>query len=278
MKNKRYSSFIIYPSFFIFFLFFVSAIHAQQQAFTGLFVNRDGLIEVVSMLGGPGYQLEVIKNGERFAGEAKDIGGGNLEGTYLRGKEKVPFTINYEKGFYFFSAENASIPLMQHVTEYNQPSRVQAKKSYTDHRFATGARVFDSEGKFAFNLPDDAWTYTGEDDKFTLQKEDLAGWIKIYTHDLASFEAAKEEGSVAAFLKAGHFEEAMNPVPYGKISYLRQYRGPDLQGRQVKFYILTIVSPDGGGLHIVSGAPAGKFEPAYERYAKLVADSVEFIH
>lgn len=263
----------------LFFLLFTALIHAQQQTFAGHFVNRDGLMEVISMLGGQGYQLEIIKNGERFTSEAKDIGGGNLEGTYLQGKEKIPFTINYEKGFYFFSAENASIPLMQNVTEYNQPiKRIEAKKKYTDHRFATGARVYDSEGKFAFNLPDDTWTYSADDDKFTLQKEGLAGWIKIYTHELATFEAAKEEGSVAAFLQAGHFEEAMNPVPYGKISYLRQYRGPDLQGRQMKFYILTIVSPDGGGLHIVSGAPAGKFEAAYERYAKVIADAVEFIH
>jgi hypothetical protein len=253
-------------------------LQAQQQDFTGVFVNRDGYLEVISMLSAQGYQLDIIKNGERFTSEAKDIGGGNLEGIFMRNKEKIAYTINYEKGFYFFSSENASIPLVKRVEEYNNTTRIKPKKNNTDHRFATGARVYNSEGTFAFNLPDDEWTHTADDDVFTLQKENLGGWIKIFTHDIANLEEAKQAESVAMFLQGGNYQEAAMGMAYGKISYLRQYRGTDAQGRQMRFYILTIVSPEGSGLHIISGAPAGRFEPAYERYAKVIADSVEFIH
>ncbi len=271
MKKKPYSLLIA--------LLFSLPIVAQQRTFTGVFINREGLLEIVSMFNAQGnYALEIIKSGERIQAEAKDIGGGNLEGIMPRGKEKIPFNINYEKGFYFFVAENASVPLTQHVEEYNKVERKALKKNYTDHRFATGARVFDAEGTFAFNLPTDEWTYQADEGVFSLQKEDLMGWIKIYPHQIPTLEEAKQPEAVAAFIAGGHFEEAILPSPYGKLSFTRHYKGTDPQGRQMRFLILSVVSPEGGGLHIIAGAPAGKYEGSYERNAKVIADSVEFIH
>jgi hypothetical protein len=263
------------------FTCFFHLLLAQQTTFSGHFINRDGIIELISMLNGQGnYAIEIIKEGERFEGEAKDIGGGNIEGNYLKkNKEKVAFSINYENGFYFLSSENAIIPLLLIMEEgATSTSRKVEKKNYIDHRFATGQRVFHSNGKFAFNLPDDEWSFSANDEVFDLNKESLSGWIRIFPHDLASLQEATLDENVAPFLQGGHFELISNPIFYKKLSYLRLYSGLDPQNRQVKFYIMTMVSPYGGGLHIIAGALSGKFEPAYERYMKVIADSVEFIN
>lgn len=266
--------------FLLFFTFFFHTLFAQQTTFSGHFVNREGIIEVLSIVNSQGnYLLEIIRDGERFETEAKDIGGGNLEGTYQnKNKEKITFTINYENGFYFFNAENASIALTLHSETEKKSKKTEEKKNYVDHRHATGQRVFDSEAHFAFNLPDDEWSYSTNDGVFNLSKESLSGWIRIYSHDLTSLEEATKEESIAAFIAQGKFELISNPTQYKKLSIIRQYKGIDPQGRQVRFYILTMVSPYGGGMHIISGALAGKFESAYERYMKVIADSVEFIN
>jgi hypothetical protein len=268
---------ILTHSFFA--LLSLSSLFAQQKTFTGVFVNREGHLEVISMFGTQGnYNLDIVKDGERFQGEAKDIGGGNLEGVFQRNKEKVTFNINYEKGFYFFNCENASIPLVQHNEAPRNLNKVVTTKSYTDHRYATGARVYDAEGHFAFNLPTEDWSYTLDDNTYNLQKEDFNGWLKVFPHELQTLDDAKDPSAVKDFVSIGNFIEAITPSNYGKLSYIRQYKGTDPQGRQMKFLILTIVSPNGGGLHIISGAHASKFEAAHERYAKIIADSIEFIH
>lgn len=264
---------------FIFFSSSFQQILAQQMTFSGHFVNREGIIEIISLVNGQGnYLLEIIRDGERFESEAKDIGGGNIEGSFLKkNKEKVPFLINYENGFYFFNAENASIPLILHLESERKRERVSEKKNYVDHRFATGQRVFDNNARFAFNLPDEDWSYSSDESSFNLSKEGLNGWVRVFSHDLPNLEEATKEESIAQFIAQGDFQLVSNPTQYKKLSYIRQYKGIDPQGRQVRFYILTMVSPYGGGLHIISGALAGKFEPAYERYLKVIADSVEFL-
>lgn len=263
----------------LFTTFFNQFVFAQHTTFSGHFVNREGILEVISIVSGQGsYSLEIIKDGERFEAEAKDIGGGNIEGSFLKkNKEKVPFLINYEGGFYFFNAENAGIPLVLHAENEAKRERVVEKKNYVDHRFATGQRIFDSNSRFAFNLPDYEWTYTADEGVFNINKESLSGWIKVFPHELPTLEEATKEESIALFIQQGNFQLVSNPIQYKKLSYIRQFKGTDNQGRQVRFYILTMVSPYGGGLHIISGSLAGKFEPAYERYLKTIADSVEFL-
>lgn len=264
---------------FLLLLYFFNNLVAQQSTFSGLFTNRDGLLEVISTVTPQGYQLDIIQEGERLQAEAKDIGGGNIEGTFVREKEKINFKINYENGYYFFVTTDSAIPLTQQteIAESNKPIVVE-KKKYTDHRYATGARIYDGEHNFAFNLPDEDWNYSNNNGIFSLQKPALEGWIKVIPHDLGSLEDAKDEKSIYDFLNPGNYEATMNPTTYGRLSLIRQFQGTDAQGRQLRFFIMTIVSLDGGGLHVISGAHASKFEPAYERYGKVILDSVEFIH
>lgn len=265
---------------FVLSLFISQEILAQADIFTGHFFNRDGWVELYCKLNGQKYELTIIKEGHTYLAEALDAGSSTLTGHYVTDNLKeVPFSFSYENGFYFFECEQKNLPLLpqQAAVELSNNKALIKKEGTVDHRAATGELISDIEETFVFRLPDDQWTYTTEENVFSLKKTGVNGWVKIYKHNIPNFASAKQPAAVSEFLQGGQFEVEYPSYPYKTLSYIRAYKGTDSAGRQVRFRILTIVSPYGGGIHIVVGALATRFEPSFERYMKVIAESVQFI-
>ena len=259
------------------FLLFTNCLLSQSNLqFAGHFVDRDGRVNLVSRFNGKLYEIEVTKDGFFQSGLAS-MKNNMLEGYFREKKDSVFFSIKYFEDELILKSNGYYLTLVPtHDLENELPTKRASavRKKEVIVPFPDGQRVF-IDTRFAFNLPDDSWEYSDENDYITLKSNTFKGFFKIVPHQISTVAYVKNQFSITA-LFPGKFEPASAAIDYGKQGIFRTYTGFDAENQKITFHVVTLISLDGGGVHIICGARQNYYKSEqFEIWAKMIANSFE---
>jgi hypothetical protein len=249
----------------------------SKNSYAGHFIDRDGRTDLIIKDNGSNFEVDVTKDGAYRSGLAKQEAG-ILYGFFLEGKDSVGFNIVFQEKELILTANSFHLILNKADDfEYEAPTSYEypTKKIAVNVPYPNGNRIFNSTGTYAFTTPDPEWEATEDDGIFILKKEQFRGFLKIIPHEIPTIVSARNQFNIND-LYPGKYEIKSFEKEYGQRGVFRSFTGYDNENRMMKFHVLTLVSLEGKGVHIICGSHSNDFKKEFEIYTKMIANSFEF--
>jgi hypothetical protein len=288
MKSHQIMAFLTAMSFF-------QLLNAQstEDHYVGTFSNQQtGLVLSMGKTANGSYQGFFQLQGQQFpfANGQKALGMINAE--YQYNGSAFTFSLSRLLGEYYVTSEGVSIPVVKtsdqpvagnkstpgaNTTKTSTPptpsTAATSDKATSTAPVATGARVSDPYSGFSFQCPS-GWQSQAQGGGFVLNKPGAEVPLSVSTHDYKSLAEIRAQVIDANDPSTNSYLKGQTQA-YGSNALLIRFDGT-VKGQAVVIEMISMLSPNGGGINIAATGAANLYNAAYTSSLKSVANSVQF--
>jgi hypothetical protein len=276
MKTAFITSTLIVMSFFGFNL------NAQEDHYPGTYTGAEGQVGIALAKNTDGtYQgyLEVQGQRYNFSGAAKMLG--MVNGNYNYQGNEVAFSVSRLLGIYYLTSEGISIELqktantanLKATQATNQVPVANTSSVSIQAPSVSGNKYNDVHAGYSFTVPS-GWSRRESDGGHALSSPDQQKNIGIAPHFYRTLAEVKADVKDANDPSSNTFLKASTQT-YGQNGLLIRFEGK-AQGKDVIIETVTLVSPNGGGVSVVSAGLKAAYSAENSNLIKSIANSVSF--
>jgi hypothetical protein len=261
-----------------------SPLFAQEpktDPFTGVFSNADnGILLTLEAANAGTYSGQLTYQGKQYPATGIKVLG-ILTGEYSYNGNAVAFSLARIAGVYYLGSEGVTLQMERKLDTVPQAKPLSEKQSVEPAKLsitaatASGTRIKDPYGSYSFQTPSSDWVQTAENGGFQLKKNGESAQLGITAHPYGSLEEIRKN-AVDVYDASSNTSLKAQVSRYGDKGLFIRFVGT-VQGNEVAIETISLLSPNGGGVHVV-GATQGNALPEANREAlKSVANSVQFL-
>lgn len=258
----------------------LSAQESKTDPFIGVFSNvQNGIVLSLDATSSGSYTGYLTYQGQQHPASGIKVLG-VLTGEYTYRGNSVAFSLARIAGVYYLGSEGVTLEMQRNSEAPRSADPVAGKQSpekvniSTVAATATGVRTKDPYGAYSFQAPAPDWGQAMENGGFQLQKNGQNTALGIAPHVYASLEEI-QKNAVGVEDAASNTSLKADVSAYGDNGLFIRFSGR-VQGNAVAIETITLLSPHGGGVHVVSAALGQELPHANREALKSVANSVEF--
>ena len=253
----------------------------KTDPFIGVFSNlENGIVLALEATASATYSGYITYQGKQYPASGIKVLG-ILTGEYSYNGNSVAFSLARIAGVYYLGSEGVTLQMERksdtapQTKPLSEKQSVEPAKLSTTAATASGTRIKDPYGSYSFQTPSSDWLQTAENGGFQLNKNGESAQIGITAHPYGSLEEIRKN-TVDVYDAASNTSLKAQVSGYGERGLFIRFVGT-AQGSEVTIETISLLSPNGGGVHIV-GAALGTELPETNREAlKSVANSVQFL-
>ena len=268
---------------------------SNEDHYVGTFSNsQSGLVLSMDKAADGTYQgfFQLLGQQYSFSKGTKLLGMINAE--YQYNGQAFAFSLSRLIGEYYVTSEGVSIPVVktanQPVTATKSPadtgnspknstatspttSNGAGAKATTTATAATGARIADPYSGYSFQTPN-AWKSQEQGGGFVLNKVGTEVAMSVSPHEYKSLVEMRAQVLDANDPASNTYLKAQTQA-YGSNGLFIRFDGT-AQGKAVVIEMISLLSPNGGGVTIAATGVKDQYGTEYTSLIKSVANSVQF--
>ncbi len=210
---------------------------------------------------------------------------GMLSGEYTFEGNAIAFSLAKVGDVFYVTSEGVSIDVERTSTSPTTPGAPalaskssssappSGKEVSNQAPAASGARVGDPSNGYSFQLPS-SWTQTLENGSYIIKKAGINAQIGLAPHNYSSLDEIRRNAFDVQDAASNTFLRA-TVAPYGANSLFIRYDG-QAQGQVVIIEMVSMVSPNGGGVSVVGSGAQADYSAQITTAIKTIANSVQF--
>lgn len=130
--------------------------------------------------------------------------------------------------------------------------------------------IHDSQWGVAFTIPD-GWVVQQGSERYLFSSHTERGIVMVMAHPYSSLEALRTEAQKGLRDGLGmHLDVDGTVQPFGA-----SFRG-QLEGQPAQAYAVSVLSPTGGGITVLTATEPASYSAAYARRVEQIARSIQF--
>ncbi|MDX2070679.1 MAG: hypothetical protein SFV55_19785 [Haliscomenobacter sp.] len=268
---------------------------SSEDHYVGTFSNsQSGLVLSMDKAADGSYKGFFQLQGQQytFSNGVKLLGMINAE--YQYNGQAFAFSLSRLLGEYYVTSEGVSIPVVKTANQAvaatkstvgagNTPksstatspttSNVTGGKATTTAPAATGARISDPYSGYSFQTPA-AWKSQEQGGGFVLNKVGTQVSMSVSPHEYKTLAEMRAQVLDANDPASNTYLKAQTQA-YGSNGLLIRFDGT-AQGQAVVIEMISLLSPNGGGVTVAASGAKDQFGAEYTSLVKSVANSVQF--
>lgn len=265
---------------------------SNEDHYVGTFTNsQSGLVLSMGKATDGTYQGFFQLQGQQYSFSKGSKVLGMINAEYQYNGQAFAFSLSRLLGEYYITSEGNSIPVVKtanepvaapkstSVAENSKTSTSPTTTSSTQPKTSTtapavtGARIADAYSGYSFQMPS-AWKSQEQGGGFVLNKIGTEVALSVTPHDYKSLAEMRAQVLDANDAASNTYLKAQTQA-YGTNGLFVRFDGT-AQGQAVVIEMVTLLSPNGGGVTIAASGAKAQFSSEFTTLIKSIANSVQF--
>lgn len=274
-------------------LFQTLSAQSNEDHYVGTFSNsQSGLVLSMGKATDGTYQGFFQLQGQQYSFSKGVKALGMINAEYQYNGQAFAFSLSRLLGEYYITSEGNSIPVVKTANEpiAKTKSTTVADNSHktsptttstsspqpkvtTTAPAATGARVADVYSGYSFQLPS-GWQSQEQGGGYVLSKAGSQVNLSVSPHDYKSLAEMRAQVIDANDPNSKTYLKGQTQN-YGTNGLFVRFDGT-AQGQEVVIEMVSLLSPNGGGVSIAASGAKGQYSSEYTTLIKSIANSIQF--